>query len=298
MIRQRAMGLGLLVLGGVMALLPASGLWGGESKRNDVVRIGVVDSLFRSYPKPMVLAAAQPLRTLLETQTGFKGDVTAAGDADTLGRLLQEEKLDLCVLHGFEFAWIRIKYPELRPLIIAVNGSRQLRAHVLVPKDSQAKGLSHLKGKAIAAPRTNREHCRLFIERACKQCGNEPEQFFSGVSHPSNAEDAIDDLVDGLVPAVIVDGIALECYKQRKPARACRVKEIEKSDVFPAGVIVYRQGGLDDSKLRRLRDGMIAANQTAYGRQLLTLWRLSGFEPVPVDYEQTLVNVLKSYPPK
>ena len=42
---------------------------------------------------------------------------------------------------------------------------------------------------------------------------------------------------------------------------------------------------------------MITAQQTALGRQLLTLWRMSGFEPIPKDYDQILAEIVKAYPP-
>jgi hypothetical protein len=37
------------------------------------------------------------------------------------------------------------------------------------------------------------------------------------------------------------------------------------------------------------------ANRTALGRQL-TLWRLTGFEQVPPDYDRTLTEIVKAYP--
>ena len=42
---------------------------------------------------------------------------------------------------------------------------------------------------------------------------------------------------------------------------------------------------------------MIAAGRTAMGRQLMTLWKLTGFEEVPDDYERTCAEIGKAYPP-
>ena len=41
---------------------------------------------------------------------------------------------------------------------------------------------------------------------------------------------------------------------------------------------------------------MMNANRTALGRRLMTLWRLTGFEQVPPDYDQTLADIVKAYP--
>jgi hypothetical protein len=72
---------------------------------------------------------------------------------------------------------------------------------------------------------------------------------------------------------------------------------IERSEVFPASVVAYRDGALELATLRRFREGLVNASQTPMGRQLLTLWKLTSFEPVPDDYAQTLANILRSYPP-
>jgi len=286
----------------VTAVLLAAAVLGSsvpaaDRPKSDKLRIGVLESLFKGLPKTMALAASQPFRALMETQSGLQGELAAAGDVGFISQQLHEDKIDLAVFQGFEFAWARHKYPDFRPLMIAVNGSRHLQAHVLVQKQHPAQELADLKGKSLASPRTNRDHCRLYAERTCRTFGQTPLEFFGQTPAPVNAEDALDDVVDGTLSAVLVDGAALESYKRRKPVRFDKLRELAKSEIFPAGVIAYRQGGLEASKVRRLRDGLIAANQTAYGRQLLTLWKLTGFERVPDDYEQCLSDILKAYPP-
>ena len=65
---------------------------------------------------------------------------------------------------------------------------------------------------------------------------------------------------------------------------------------FPAAVVAYCPGALDESVLQRFRDGMTRANQTLVGRQLLAACRLTGFEPVPAEYHKWLEAILKAYP--
>jgi hypothetical protein len=40
------------------------------------------------------------------------GELVPCGDADNLGRQLMDDKVQLGVFHGIEFAWARQKYPE------------------------------------------------------------------------------------------------------------------------------------------------------------------------------------------
>jgi hypothetical protein len=42
---------------------------------------------------------------------------------------------------------------------------------------------------------------------------------------------------------------------------------------------------------------MMSARDHPLTQQLLTLWKLTAIEPVPPDFEETVLNILKHYPP-
>jgi ABC-type phosphate/phosphonate transport system substrate-binding protein len=261
------------------------------------VRIGMASTLFRDTPEPLVRAMMQPFGALMESQTGLTGKLIPGGNGINLGQLLAEDKVDLGVFHGFEFGWARLKHPELRPLMLAVNQSRHLHAVILVSQDSKCESFADLKGTTLAFPAKSREHCHLFLESRCKECKLEPKTFFGEVTNPPTVEDAIDDVVDGIAQATLVDGVALDCFQRRKPCRYAKLKILLKSETFPAAVVAYHPGVLDEATLRKFREGMQNANKGIMGRQLMSLWKLTAFEPVPDDYEQTLADIVKAYPP-
>src|SRR5262245_10866959 len=298
MFAHRARGAGAIAL--LLGLICILSSGAGDEERAqpaDAVRIGMISTLFRDTPEPVVLAMLQPLGALLEAQTGVGGRLVPGGDADVLGQSLAGDQVKLGVFHGIEFAWARLKHPQLRPLVIAVNQQRQLYAHVLVRADNTATGFADLKDKSLAIPRQTKEHCRVFVQRHCRQCGQEPEQFFSALPAPASVEDALDDVVDRELEATVVDGVALECYKRRKPGRAAKLKTIQQSEAFPAAVVAYRPGAVEGATLERFRTGLLNAHGSARGRQMLTLWKLTAFEQVPAGYEQNLASIARAYPP-
>ena len=67
--------------------------------------------------------------------------------------------------------------------------------------------------------------------------------------------------------------------------------------LFPAPIVAYQEGGLDDAAVRAFRDGFMKTQQSARGRMVLMLWKLTGFESVPDDYPQLLDKVAKTYTP-
>src|SRR5206468_1280812 len=231
-----------------------------------------------------------PVQALVKSETTLESEFRIAKDSNELARQLAGEQVDLGVFHGVEFAWARQKHKDLRPLVIAVNQDRHLRAHLLVAGNSPASRFADLQGKALAMAKGTRLHCRLFVERPCQGCGHEPEKFFSRITTPTDVEDALDDVVDGTVEATVVDGAALECYKRRKPGRFAKLRELQISEVFPSSVIAYHAGHLNDATLKRFKDGMIGAGQRTGTKRVLMLWKMTGFEAIPEDYEQTLID--------
>jgi ABC-type phosphate/phosphonate transport system substrate-binding protein len=268
-----------------------------ESIPTGPVRIGMVSTLFRDTPEPLVRAMMQPFGALMESQTGLTGHLIPGGDGIHLGQLLAEDKVELGVFHGLEFAWARLKHPELRPLMLAVNQNPHLHAVILVSEDSEFDSVADLKGKTLAFPAKSREHCHLFLEHRCKECKLEPKNFFGQITNPPTVEDAIDDVVDGIADATLVDSIAVDCYSRRKPGRYAKLSILLKSETFPAAVVAYHPGVLDEATLRKFREGMQNANKGIMGRQMMSLWKLTAFEPIPTDYEQNLTDIVKAYPP-
>jgi ABC-type phosphate/phosphonate transport system substrate-binding protein len=293
-LQHRALGLATLTL--AWAVAPAAAR-AQDKPFTGTVKIGMVSTLFKDVSPAMVQIMMPPFQALMRAQTGLEGEVVTVGDAQDLGSRLHDGKVELGVFHGFEFAWAQDKYPDLRPLVIAVNHKRVLHAYVVVREDSTAADLADLKGQAVAVPRKSREHCMLFLDRACRQLKSEPKDFFGTLVAHGSTEEALDDLLRDKVQAALVDSVSLDTYEQLKPGCFARLKVLKQSEPFPSSVVAYRLGALDPVTLGKFRDGMINANQNPRGKELMTMWRLSAFENVPADYQQALSAILRAYPP-
>jgi len=230
--------------------------------------------------------------------TGMNGQIVPGGDGFQVGKHLTDKKLDLAVFHGLEFAWAQARHPELRPLMVAINKHRHVRAHVVVRKEGDISTFSDLRGKDVALPKRSKDYCRLFLERSCCECGREKmKDFFGKVHTPFSVEDALDEVCQGTIQAAIVDCNALENYQELKPGCFKRLKVLKDSENFPAAVIAYRHGTLNEATLNQFRSGLLKANETPQGQQMMQLWKITAFEHVPADYAQTVADILKAYPP-
>jgi ABC-type phosphate/phosphonate transport system substrate-binding protein len=287
-----------LALAGSIGVGFTTQLSGGEPKarRAAPMRIGMIDTLFTDVPQSMVLALQQPFNAVMEAETGVSGELMPGGDLANLSQQIVDHKMELGIFHGIEFAWARERHPELHALAIAVNHHTYLHAILVVKADSKTSGIKDLQNNTLALARSSREHCMLYLDRHCRECSLVLSSFFSRMTTTGSEEEAIDDVVDGVVDGAVVDGLALDCYKRRKPGRYVKVKPAHISEPFPADVVVYKNGAIDEATLKKLREGLKNANRTVLGRQIMTLFKLSGFEPVPKDYDQALVHIAKDYP--
>src|SRR4051794_9240527 len=99
---QRLVG---LTVAGCAALLALASRAAADDRADGAVRIGLVTSLFRDVPAPLVEMAKQPFKTLMRDQTGLAGTLVVGGDALSLGKQIDQNQVQLGVFHGVEFAW-------------------------------------------------------------------------------------------------------------------------------------------------------------------------------------------------
>jgi ABC-type phosphate/phosphonate transport system substrate-binding protein len=279
---------------GVGALLSAG--FAFDDKRQHV-RIGLLETMFPDIPEKSVKASIDQFREIMERETGHTGESITLKTSTEIAEQLVKNKIQLGALHGFEYAWIRAKYADLRSLVVAVNQQTYIHAIIVVQANSAARDFPELKGQTIAIPEHTKEDNRLFLDRLCKQAGVPPDRYFTKTTKPASVEDALDDAVDGVVSSALVDSVSLNRYRSRKPIRFARLRELKKSPPFPPTAVIYQAGALEEATLVRFRKALVNLNRSAEGKEVLTTWKLTRYEPLPKDYDQHLEEIAAAYPP-
>lgn len=260
----------------------------------DPIRIGLVQSMFRDVQPAIVYAVARPFRMLMERQTGLSGEFDISSDHLAMAKKLSEKKLDVGVLHGFEFAWIKSKYPEIEPVTVAQPQGGLVQALIIVSIDSEAKKPSDLEGESLIIPRGSKGHVFVYLD---KLRAGLPKTALKNVPKAGmTPEEALNAVSLGEYPAALVDAANFAAYKELQPGATKRLRILAQSENFPPSVLVTRKGALANATLDKFRDGIMSAHKTATYKPMLTMWNLKGFDTVPADYNAQLEQCLKDYP--
>jgi len=264
---------------------------------NHPIRIGVSGSLFRDVPASIVSAMSRPFNKVMVSQTGMTGELTKVSDPLDLAKQVISDSTQLGIFTSYELAWARQKHPDLKPLMTLVSEGRHPQVLVVVPAASSVQSFADLKGLTLSRPRASRPYALLFLERRTQALGGEPKQFFADIHLNPESTEVLDDVVEGKAQAALVDCDTWDWYRRTKPKRTAQLRVAVESEKFPATVVVYYPGNLDEKVVKRFRQGMLCAHDCPTGRQLMSLWKISGFQDVPKDYEDGLKEILKAYPP-
>ena len=118
----------------VSALILGLGLlidssWAGELPP---VRIGAMATMFRETNAAKFAALAKAFCAAVEVETGSKCTLDFIADPADMRRQLSDGKIQLALVHGFEFAWMKQVDPNVKSLLIAAPVHRPIKAALVV----------------------------------------------------------------------------------------------------------------------------------------------------------------------
>jgi len=268
----------------------------GQQAKLNVLYIGSSGSLTTENGGRNEKSNLETLRSFIKDETGLDNEITRQKNWQELAEKMSKGKLQIGVFQGYEFAWAKEKYADLKPLAVAVNVYVYPVVYVITKRSNQASNFASLQGHSLAILANGPGNLQLYLDHQCQLAGKKTNTYFSKITPHDNFEDALDDVVDGIVDATVADRVALEAYKRRKPGRFKQLKPIAQSQPFPPPVVAYYGNILNDATRGQFREGLLNASKKEKGQTMLTLFRLTGFELPPADFQKVLTATRTSYP--
>jgi len=261
--------------------------------RAQEVSIGIVPSLIKDLSEGQQKFIRGEFPILVKEFTGLDGKLVEDKSVEDVASKALDGTHQFAVFQGVEFAWVSEKHSQLKPLLTAIYRTPRNEAMLVAKKGGAIKSASDLKGKPISWVKAGKEHIVLF---ARKLAGDDPEKYFGKMTAPTNPEAALDEVLLGKVEGAIVDQSALDVYKEVNPGRFNRLQILAKSPLFPPSVVAYAQGKVSDQVLNQFKNGMMKANASPRGRDVMSSFRITAFQPVPQEYDTWLADIRKEFP--
>jgi ABC-type phosphate/phosphonate transport system substrate-binding protein len=274
----------LLVIGGLL-----SGVVAQEPRR---LKIGTIGSL---APGGKGDAAESTLKDFIRSESNLAAEIVRQGSWQKLADQLADKTLQVGIFQGHEFVWAQQRRPTIKPMVLAVQGPRYPVIYLVIAKADTATDLAGLRGKVIDIP-DGMESLRLYVEQLCQASGQRADAFFSKIVTQEFSEGALDDVVDGVAAAAVIDRGTLDTYKRRKPARFAKLKDLMHSSSLIPPIIAVADGSLDDAIGKQFQDGLINANKKDRGQSLLNAFKLSAFELPQADFNTIAKETLRTFP--
>lgn len=266
----------------------------GSSDNLPQLKIGLIKSLLVASNSSIGMAA--PLGEMLGSQMGCRLQFVQCEDHLDMAKKLRDGEVQLGVIHGVEYGWLKREAPEVEPIALALTHDIRLKANVLVRADSNHQAIRDLKDKTLLKPWKSLNHSNLFLTKLVSDVCPECDKFFGQVKAIGSVDKTIDALIDGQGDAMVIDSQSWATYQESKPGRAKRVRILAESGYFPTAAVLYRPGGLEPAVLTQIKTGFLSIHQKPLGQQMLVFWRLKKFVPVSDDYHALCRDVLKEYP--
>jgi ABC-type phosphate/phosphonate transport system substrate-binding protein len=262
------------------------------------LHIAMAKSFFADRGDTIKGIAADDFKSLLKATTGFDGELTTKLDPAQIADQLEKKQIDFGIFHAHELAWVQKNHPDLVPLLVAVNKKNAEQAHLIVQKNDPAKTFADLSGKKLDMPNGISELARIFVAKECQDAAKKkPADFFGSIGKSNGAVAAMDNVARGKAQATVVTGEWLEFYKEVKgPTFTNKLRVLEKSEVFPPSVIVYKRGALDQKTIDQFKSGLLKADRTELGSEMMKEWNIDVFQTPPNDYATRVTQLLKNYP--
>lgn len=286
----------IVVVLAYLAFLPVNLFASDPPESTSGVKIALLKSMVRDVSPQKFDAMAANFKSVVREQSGFDGELVVVPTVADLCQQMQKGDVQLGAFHGFEFAWMKQKHPELEAFLLAGTEPEARRSVVVVGKANPAKSMVDLRGHKLNMTLSTPEHSRLFLDRLCLRERIALKDLFAKVETPKTVEESLDEVVDGKVQVAVVEQSGLKMFERRKPARFARLRVLEESTSFPPNVLAYMRGKVGDSTLKSFRDGMNSTDKTEQGKHLMTQMKIKRFEAIPADFDKQLEAIAKVYP--
>lgn len=258
--------------------------------------VGYTSSVFCYLDRENTQTAARLWANLMMRRKHGTAETRIFKSQDELEHELQSGKLDLVVMLPNEYLSLRNR-SLLEPLYISTRTNGLYDTLLLVTRsDSGITTMRHLRGKSLMHPRgaANAVH-RMWLETLTMRQGvREPDRYFSSMKEVITSSQALMPVFFRRADACIISRNSFDVMTELNPQLRNQMHIIEETAPMVTGLICMRRS-CDQRQRESLKETLETLDRSVEGKQLLTLFRMSGLIPYRPSYLESSVVFLKRY---
>lgn len=160
------------------------------------------------------------------------------------------------------------------------HGGTVYYSYIIVPKNSQARGLEDLRGKSFAFSDPLSNTGKLVPEYLLARKGESSKTFFSKTVYSGSHDKSILAVADNLVDGAAVDSLIWEYLHEINPELTGKTRILLKSNPYAIPPFVVHPS-LDPQLKMKLRNILLNAHTTPKGKELLAKMMTEQFVAIP-----------------
>ncbi len=258
------------VLAAAAAVLLARGAQAGEAAPAGQIRFGLTPVFLNND-----LELLGRLQGYLERATGHPVSLITRRTYQEITALLTTRQIDAAWICGYPFVTHR---SELQLVAVPLWRSRPLyQSYVIVGSDSEARDVSDLAGGIHAFSDPDSNSGFLVTRALLAEMGLRPERFFARAFFTYSHRNVIRAVASGLAGSGSVDGYVYEVMAQIEPELTGRTRVLRRSEWLAFPPVAAPRTPLDEIRLAKLAEALLAMPAHPDGRAVLAMLRLDGF---------------------
>lgn len=258
--------------------------------------VGFSISAFLDVDKDRAQSITGLWTSLVARKWGGSASTRVCSSLSELEKEIRSKKIDLVVLLSAEYLELKGKVP-LEPLFVSAKEEDIYdRLILVVRRDSGTRSLSDLKGKTLIQQKGLYADGRnLWLDTLLMRKGvKDPERFFSKAREVLKPLTAILPVFFRKEDACVVTLRSLQVMAELNPQLSRELLVLEESPPRPSCVLAARKG-LTARHRETLQEVLGTLDQSAQGKQLLTLFRMNRLVPFQPEYLVPLEGLFREH---
>ncbi|MDZ7823026.1 MAG: PhnD/SsuA/transferrin family substrate-binding protein [Ahrensia sp.] len=221
------------------------------------------------------LQLLETLKSYLETATGYSVELVSRRTYQEVTALLISGQVDGAWICGYPY--IQFK-DDLELLAVPEwNGKQLYQSYLIVGTDRNADDITDLRNDIHAFSDPDSNSGFLVTRSLMFEHGFQPETFFRKTLYTYGHRNVIRAVASGLAQSGSVDGYVWEVMLEMEPELVSRTRILRKSQWLGFPPIATSVKFAGSQKIHLLQTALIDMANNAQGRQVLELFKLTGF---------------------